>query len=1067
MSSHCTVDTGASPMRQRCRNYSLILAAIAGLAFLMLLWSGAGQRRIAFDADGAFAVIEQLCSPAYEGRLTGSAGNQKAMAYVAAQFREIGLQPFASTGDYTQPFEAYVPELLSVPVLEVRGPGGVIQHYVHYVDFRETYAGRSRPGEVAGKGRAFTSMSALTRPAEPIFLYDNKDRKALDERSLLENGIRGLILKTEDKTIGIRGGAIDQQRFAEAQGFVTLLVKASVMEELKRFVATGCTLRMKSEFSMRWVKTANIVGFLPAAHGKLDDAEVISCHLDHLGKALDGGYYPGALDNASGTGVMLSLARSIAANRSRLSKTFLFVAFNAEEQYLGGSWHMVKQPPLLPNRAEVLNFDMVGSREAVALKLDSAVLSARESRFDPIVANLGNQLRRIADRSHIPLQFDRESYGSDHVPFASRLVPAITFSHFAEGAYHTVHDDIRTIDRDRLGEVGQLALDYLTQNTLRQPLKGLADFFGITALLMALGAGAVEIGLRASVRRRRFRELAGLPDPSPSGPGSVVEGNGALLSGKLLVGVAVFALMLIASSGAFNGSPSLGKRATTDLVTRMKQYEVAFSSRDRMPRPVPSMENDATAESIASRFQALGLKPYRQRPETSREDFFLETRSMIPRQKSAPVLQLLASDGSVLRNYAVDRDFLATTGGHGGGGQTEGPFQVVTTAFDADGSSYPISCIRKAHYQELDEARFAERGIQALLVEGDPSIQPEPDYSDEKNSQLLGGRTFLRYIVSPSVMTEIAEQGSRGARLRVAWDVQFDWIYPKTVIGCIPGRETGGNNELIIAVTLDTPTAMPGKVSPKVNQDTALPIFMAVAETMVQQQLRPKHPIVFIAVNGTYTGHLGARAYRDSPMTFKASRKGHWMGDAEDTYGIVGNYFLEANKASSRFATGRHVVNLVPGLSESPMLYLGSESPFCVLPGEHLAQALSKLAAGKGIPLKTFLEHTDHEHESFSERGNPAVTLALPSGPLERSASMAEILAEFIQTDAVSLAPTPLEWLYLVARALLFALGAAFLTDRLLRFRKARKPRTLDPYTEFLKRPVSASSTDVDRELGA
>jgi hypothetical protein len=541
--------------------------------------------------------------------------------------------------------------------------------------------------------------------------------------------------------------------------------------------------------------------------------------------------------------------------------------------------------------------------------------------------------------------------------------------------------------------------------------------------------------------------------------------------------LAVFALVLLVSSGSCNRSFALRKEATADLVSGMKRYEAAFSDRDRMPRPVPSVENDATADFIASRFQALGLKPYRQKPGASRENFFLEPRSMIPAQKSAPVLQLLASDGSVIRNYARGRDFLATTVGHGGGGFAEGAFQLVTTAFDANGYSWPISCIRKAHYQRRDEGLFADRGVKALLVEGDPSVHPASDYSDEKSSQLLKGRTLLRYIVSPSVLDEITEQGKRGAKLRVAWDVHFDWIYPKSVIGCIPGSETGGNNELIISVALDTPTVNPWEKPPQASQATALPIFMAVAETMVKQHLRPKHPIVFIAVNGTYAGHLGAQAYRASPMTFRPSRKGHWMGDAEDTYGIVGNYFLEANKASSRFATGRHVVNLVPAESDVPSLYLGSEAldsealgseaPRFGVPGDILAQELTRLAAERGIPLQTFLQPTDYDHGFLVESGNPAVTLALPSGSFGPGAGMAELLVQFIHADTVSLAPTPLEWTYLAAQALFFALGVAFLTDRLLLFRQGRKPRAPDPYTEFLKRPARMALPEVDRDLSA
>ncbi|HWQ08201.1 MAG TPA: hypothetical protein VN436_03805, partial [Holophaga sp.] len=347
----------------------------------------------------------------------------------------------------------------------------------------------------------------------------------------------------------------------------------------------------------------------------------------------------------------------------------------------------------------------------------------------------------------------------------------------------------------------------------------------------------------------------------------------------------------------------------------------------------------------------------------------------------------------------------------------------------------------------LDEYAFAKAGAKALLVEGDPALPPPRDDSDDKNTQLQNEGTFLRFIVSRAVMDGLAEAADHGARLRAAWDMRFQWAYPKTVIGCIPGSETEADNELIIATALDTPAAKPGA-----RPGRALPFFMALAEAMARQHLKPRHPIVFMASNGAWAGQLGTRAYLDSPMTFKPSRKGSWMGDEEDTHGLVGDYLLARNKAAGHFATGRHVLFLADGDDPIPTLCTGAGTPFFVLPGERMGRDLTRSAGELGLPWRTSTASTGFEHERFSERWNPAATLMLPAMDRDGFSDVARVLATFIRHDAVSLAPTPLEWVRHTAAALLVAAGAALVASRLSRTAKARQPRTPDPYDAFLKR---------------
>src|SRR5438093_174358 len=103
----------------------------------------------------------------------------------------------------------------------------------------------------------------------------------------------------------------------------------------------------------RSARVAN--GRRTAAHETI----VLGAHWDHLGSA-GGDVFHGADDNASGTAVVVGLARAFAA-AGGASRTLVFVLFGAEETGLIGSGHYVRHPAVpLSQTVAMLNFDMVG-----------------------------------------------------------------------------------------------------------------------------------------------------------------------------------------------------------------------------------------------------------------------------------------------------------------------------------------------------------------------------------------------------------------------------------------------------------------------------------------------------------------------------------------------------------------------------------------------------------------------------------------------------------------------------------------------------------------------------------
>ncbi len=165
-------------------------------------------------------------------------------------------------------------------------------------------------------------------------------------------------------------------------------------------------------------------------------------------KIILGGHYdsvpgsPGANDNASGTAVVLSLARNL--SNTPLAREAWFIAFDGEEDGLHGSRAFVNSatPEFLSGLKGMLNFDMVGVNDQLRIGGTSS-LTAFAKAVEPQVREIGSFA------------------GSDHAPFADKDVPVLFFYRGQEPNYHTPND--KTVDPKLLDETTQVALDIIKQ----------------------------------------------------------------------------------------------------------------------------------------------------------------------------------------------------------------------------------------------------------------------------------------------------------------------------------------------------------------------------------------------------------------------------------------------------------------------------------------------------------------------------------------------------------------------------------------------------------------------------
>ncbi|HEU4694923.1 MAG TPA: M28 family peptidase [Vicinamibacterales bacterium] len=177
--------------------------------------------------------------------------------------------------------------------------------------------------------------------------------------------------------------------------------------------------------TMRTIQSKNVLAKLEGSDAQLRDEYVVyTAHWDHLGRgdAVDGDdIYNGALDNASGVGMLLEIARGFTAVEPRPKRSILFLMVGAEEQGLLGSQQYAEQP-VYPLAKTLANINIDGVNQWGRTK-DITVIGMGASDLDDYLRDAATEQGRV-------LRPDPESekgfyYRSDHFNFAKLGVPAL------------------------------------------------------------------------------------------------------------------------------------------------------------------------------------------------------------------------------------------------------------------------------------------------------------------------------------------------------------------------------------------------------------------------------------------------------------------------------------------------------------------------------------------------------------------------------------------------------------------------------------------------------------------
>lgn len=461
-----------------------------------------------FDGRSWWEVVKVLADDKYEGRNTGSPGERGAQEYLVGRLKALGIEPAGANG-YYQPVELrsrQLDEANSSLVLLRDGKEepltlGQQAFFTTRVELApkiaaplvfvgyglripeqgyDDFAGLDLKGKIAVifAGSPATMASALAAHYQSLAVR----WKALEAAGAI--GILGIpnpaamdipwtrmSLNRTQPSMALVGADFDEtpgdlfaatfnpeyaQMLFEGTGhsFAEIAELGRDRKPLPRF-ALPLSVRASTRLVTKDVQSNNLIAVIPGSDPVLKhEYVVLTAHIDHLGvgEPINGDRINnGAMDNASGSAMLLDLARSLKRGHDKLKRSVLFVWVTGEEKGLLGSRYYATRPTVPGGKMVAdLNTDMF--LPIVPLKV-LTVYGLAESdlgdRATAVAAHLGYRVQ--ADPEPLRNLFIR----SDQYNFIKQGVPSLAmkvgfdsgsaeekqFKQWLTDRYHAPSDD--------------------------------------------------------------------------------------------------------------------------------------------------------------------------------------------------------------------------------------------------------------------------------------------------------------------------------------------------------------------------------------------------------------------------------------------------------------------------------------------------------------------------------------------------------------------------------------------------------------------------------------------------
>jgi Zn-dependent M28 family amino/carboxypeptidase len=256
-------------------------------------------------------------------------------------------------------------------------------------------------------------------------------------------------------TVTVNPASADKLFAGSGHTFAELAALGKDRKPLPHF-PLAVSLAAKSRVDVTKIESANLVAKIPGSDPALkNEYVVLSAHLDHIGigEPINGDrIYNGAMDNGSGSALVLDMAASFKKNPEKLRRSILLVLVTGEEKGLLGSKYFAAHPTVPPKSIVAdVNVDMF--LPIVPLKI-LTIQGLGES-------DLGDRAGQVAQTFGVRVQADPEPernvfIRSDQYSFVRHGVPSIMmdvgvepgspeqkiFKDWRTQRYHAPSDDV-------------------------------------------------------------------------------------------------------------------------------------------------------------------------------------------------------------------------------------------------------------------------------------------------------------------------------------------------------------------------------------------------------------------------------------------------------------------------------------------------------------------------------------------------------------------------------------------------------------------------------------------------
>ncbi|HUS06332.1 MAG TPA: M28 family peptidase [Bryobacteraceae bacterium] len=423
-----------------------------------------------------------LAADLLEGRGVGTRGGQLAEEYIATQLEIAGAKPAGDNGTYFQRVPLTGVKALPESELTVNGPGKSLT--LHWLDdfaggFPRQKTEDQFEGELVFVGHGISApqdqwddFKGMDVKGKVLLLFTNEPQPENPDvfkgktltyvgrwtykfEEAQRRGAIGIVIIHTTPTAGYGWEVVrnswskeDPQVIPEPgqhqlafTGWVTQeagqkllnLVGKSVETMLKaadskdfRPIPLGLRMRGKIRTAVRRIETRNVAAIIPGSDSKLkDEVVVFTAHWDHLGVAMPvngDAIYNGAIDNATGCGILLETARAWGALEHKPRRSALFLSVTAEESGLRGSEYYGAHPLVPVGKTAVdLNYDALFPSGATK---DIVVMGAERTTLWPTVQQAARRFSYQIQPDPHPEQ--GSFYRSDHFSLARVGVPAFS-----------------------------------------------------------------------------------------------------------------------------------------------------------------------------------------------------------------------------------------------------------------------------------------------------------------------------------------------------------------------------------------------------------------------------------------------------------------------------------------------------------------------------------------------------------------------------------------------------------------------------------------------------------------